>query len=150
MSNVYPKVGAMETAASARRGYRMGVLLISFAIVVAFILRGVTVAQSRIVMKKRVADVATLTALYTEMKLRGVEITGISDLIEELDRRHVALQNPLAVELGKPCYDIGAGADRATTVHDASVVIIQENDNVRDNRYIVRSYVDGSVAVQKK
>ena len=90
----------------------------------------------------RVANMKSLLNLFSADRFTNAEI---SQLLLEADHRGVKL-HPLKVrDAKKQCYRFVF-----PTSSDPTSVVLEETENVDDATFVVRGYLDGSTAIERK
>ena len=100
-------------------------------------------------MRARVEDVGLLTSTYLRLAKTGSP-PAMSNLLSDIRRRGLKLNNPIPRDTSIPCYQIVTNATISNYLGHPDVVIIEENDNVADPIGRVRGLADGSVALIRK
>jgi hypothetical protein len=120
-------------------------LLALLALVVAFVfLLAYTFRQWK-VMKERQSDIETLTLIC----MNSTNIASTDDLLKFVERGHIKIYAPLAVDPKKPCFRLVNPhiALTETSVFYPDAILLEET-NVRDHGVIWISTMDGSVELE--
>ena len=96
-------------------------------------------------LQMRFEDVGLLTDVYND-KSSSNQFVTINDLISEIKKRGLKLNNPIPIDPTRPSYEILSNDQVA--IHFEAAIVIEETDNVNDQRIRVRSHRDGSVSAE--
>jgi hypothetical protein len=94
-------------------------------------------------LNERTRDLMLLREVWTHIPFHKKESITIDSLINELKNQGMTLSSPLAIDKNKPCYRVIPFSQ----AKEVDSVIIEENDNVKENPYHARVYLDGHIGV---
>jgi len=101
------------------------------------------------IMRKRIHDVLTLSKVYLEL-VQTNPVPSMDVLMSTLSRRGVALNNPIPRVLSQCSYRISPPVGTNGPPFSPDMVLIEETDNVMDEKRVVRAYWDGSIRVEQR
>jgi len=101
-------------------------------------------------MNHRVEDVKLLSGIFINLA-RSNSSVRMEDLLREIQRRHLHLWNPIAINPELPSYRI-VPKEQNNDDYAAlpGAVVIEETNNTRDTKLRVRGYADGAVCAARR
>lgn len=100
------------------------------------------------VLRLRFEDVELLTEIYGGQLSTNPSPT-MADLMHELSRRGLKLNEPLAKNTNIQCYEVLTDSRTNGHSNNLSSIIIKETDNV-NARDVVEARADGSISVESR
>jgi hypothetical protein len=127
-------------------------ILIIFAVIVLLFFCGVGVHNNYMrakILKLRISDVGLLLDTYFQVKVSNSAPT-MEDLLSVIKRRGLTLNNPIPKNPTLRNYEIITNALENDYSTSPDVVIIQETENVDDDKTRIKGRADGSVTQSSK